>query len=97
MKRSRGHVAGAIALMPKPAIGVEHIVNRSNLAGGADIETDEFLRGRARQALELAGKATIGSLRTALESIEGIQSAPRIRENPDGIPGLKHIVSDLGD
>ncbi|HKU50713.1 MAG TPA: baseplate J/gp47 family protein [Nitrososphaera sp.] len=90
-------IAGAIALMPKPAIGVEHIVNRSNLAGGADIETDEFLRGRARQALELAGKATIGSLRTALESIEGIQSAPRIRENPDGIPGLIKVVIDGGD
>jgi hypothetical protein len=90
-------IAGAIVLMPKPAIGVEHIVNRSNLAGGADTETDEFLRGRARQALELAGKATIGSLRTALESIEGIQSAPRIRENPDGVPGLIKVVIDGGD
>jgi baseplate J-like protein len=90
-------IAGAITLMPKPAIGVEHMVNKLNFAGGADIEQDEALRSRAKQALELAGKATIGSLKTALESIEGIQSAPRIKENPDGIPGLIKVVIDGGD
>lgn len=89
-------IPGAITLMPKPAIGVEHIINRSKLAGGTDRETDEALRNRAKQALELAGKATLGSLRAALESIEGIQSAPRIKENPDGIPGLVKVVIDGG-
>lgn len=89
-------IAGTISLMPKAVTGIEHIVNRSNLAGGTDYEADDALRGRAKQALELAGKATIGSLRTALESIEGIQSPPRIRENPDGIPGLIKVVIDGG-
>lgn len=89
-------IAGAITLMPKPAIGVEHIINRSNLAGGTDLETDVALKSRAKQALELAGKATLGSLRAALESIEGIQSAPQIKENPDGINGLVKVVIDGG-
>jgi hypothetical protein len=89
-------IAGTITLMPKPAVGIEHIVNRSNLGGGTDYEADDALRNRAKQALELAGKATIGSLRTALESIDGIQSAPRIRENPDGVPGLIKVVIDGG-
>lgn len=90
-------IAGAITLMPKPPIGVEHVINRSNLEGGADIETDEVFRSRAKKALELAGKATIGSLRTALESIEGIQSPPMIRENPDNIPGLVKVVLEGGE
>lgn len=89
-------IAGAITLMPKPAIGVEHIINRSKLAGGTDLESDEVLKSRAKQALELAGKATLGSLRAALESIEGIQSTPRIKENPDGIIGLVKVVIDGG-
>ena len=89
-------IAGTITLMPKPAIGVEHIINRSKLAGGTDLESDEALKSRAKQALELAGKATLGSLRAALESVEGIQSAPRIKENPDGIIGLVKVVIDGG-
>lgn len=89
-------IAGSITLMPKPAVGIEHIVNRSNLGGGTDYESDEAFRNRAKQALELAGKATIGSMKTALESIDGIQSAPRIKENPDGIPGLIKVVIDGG-
>jgi uncharacterized phage protein gp47/JayE len=90
-------IAGAITLMPKPPIGVEHVVNRSNLEGGADREDDEVFRSRAKKALEFAGKATIGSLRTALQSIEGIQSPPMIRENPDGIPGLVKVVLEGGE
>ena len=89
-------IAGTITLMPKPAIGVELIINRSKLAGGTDLESDEALKSRAKQALELAGKATLGSLRAALESVEGIQSAPRIKENPDGIIGLVKVVIDGG-
>jgi uncharacterized phage protein gp47/JayE len=90
-------IAGAITLMPKPPIGVEHVVNRSNLEGGADREDDEVFRSRAKKALELAGKATIGSLRTALQSIEGIESPPMIRENPDGVPGLVKVVLEGGE
>jgi uncharacterized phage protein gp47/JayE len=90
-------IAGAITLMPKPPIGVEHVVNRSNLEGGADREDDEVFRSRAKKALELAGKATIGSLTTALQSIEGIESPPMIRENPDGIPGLVKVVLEGGE
>ena len=88
--------AGTITQMPKPAIGVEHVINRAKLVGGADLESDDALKGRAKQALELAGKATIGSLHAALESIEGIQSAPRIKENPDGVVGLVKVVIDGG-
>jgi hypothetical protein len=90
-------IAGAITLMPKPPIGVEHVVNRSNMEGGADREDDEVFRSRAKKALEFAGKATIGSLSTALQSIEGIQSPPMIRENPDGIPGLVKVVLEGGE
>lgn len=89
-------IAGAIKLMPKAPVGVERVMNNANFSSGTDLETDELLRDRAKNALEVAGKATMGSLKTTLESIEGIKSTPRIKENPDGILGLIKVVIDGG-
>lgn len=94
----QGNVAaGTIRLMPKPPIGVELVVNNANLAGGTDTEDDFSLRNRAKRAIEVTGRATIDSLKSALEGVEGIQSSPLIRENPDGIPGLVKVVIDGGE
>jgi hypothetical protein len=89
--------AGAISLMPKPPTGVEHVINKANLAGGADFEEDSSLRDRTKKALEVAGRATIGALRTGLEGLEGIQSEPLIKENPECVPGIIKVVVDGGD
>jgi uncharacterized phage protein gp47/JayE len=90
-------IAGSITVMPKPPIGVEHVINSSNLAGGAEAEDDESLRSRAKNALEVAAKATMGSLRAALEDVEGLQSPPLIQEMHDGVPGIVKVVVDGGD
>lgn len=90
-------IAGGITIMPKPIIGVNNVLNTANLGGGAEQESDESLRNRTRNALEVAGKATVKSLRIALEGVEGIRSAPRIHEMPDGIPGIIKVVVDGGD
>lgn len=90
-------IAGGITIMPKPIIGVNNVLNTANLGGGTEQENDESLRNRTRNALEVAGKATVKSLRIALEGVEGIRSAPRIQEMPDGIPGIIKVVVDGGD
>jgi len=90
-------IAGSVDVMPKPLVGVEHVVNSSNIAGGAESEDDESLRNRAKRALEVAGKATLVSLRSALEGIEGMQSPPLIQEMPEGVPGIVKVVIDGGD
>jgi uncharacterized phage protein gp47/JayE len=90
-------IAGSVNVMPKPPVGVEHVVNLDNIAGGAESENDESLRSRAKKALEVAAKATLVSLRSALEGIEGIQSPPLIQEMPDGLPGIVKVVIDGGD
>jgi uncharacterized phage protein gp47/JayE len=89
--------SGFVVLMPKPVMDIEGVTNRADIRGGAETESDEELRKRAKKALEVAGKATPESLRVALEGIEGIQSPPLIEEMPDGNPGIVRAVVDGGD
>jgi uncharacterized phage protein gp47/JayE len=83
--------------MPKPPLGVDKVINRAAMGGGSDEESDESLRDRAKKVLDVKGKATIESLRTALEGVDGIQSTPLIIDMPDGIPGIVKAVVDGGD
>jgi uncharacterized phage protein gp47/JayE len=95
---SKGNVlAGSIIVMPKPPLGVDKVINRAAMGGGSDEESDESLRDRAKKVLDVKGKATIESLRTALEGVDGIQSTPLIIDMPDGIPGIVKAVVDGGD
>lgn len=89
--------AGSINVMPKPPVGIDKVINRSAMAGGADSENDESLRERAKKVLDVKGKATLESLRTALTGIEGVGSDPVLIDMPDNIPGVVKAIVDGGD
>jgi hypothetical protein len=90
-------LAGLINVMPKPPVGIDKVINRSSMAGGADAEDDNALRERAKKVLDVKGKATLESLRTAIEGVEGIQSSPVMIDMPDGVPGIVKVIVDGGD
>jgi uncharacterized phage protein gp47/JayE len=88
---------GTIKVMPSPVEGVDKVINRSNLAGGAEKEDDDSLRTRAKKILDVKGKATLESLRTALEGIDGIQTTPVLIDMPEGVQGVVRAIIDGGD
>src|SRR5215203_3642468 len=89
-------IAGSINVMPKPPIGVDRVINKSNTEGGSDFEYDDYLRERAKKILDEKGKATVLSLQTAIESIEGVNST-KIIDMPDEISGIVKVIVDGGD
>src|SRR5829696_5099588 len=89
-------IAGSINVMPKPPIGVDRVINRSNTEGGSDFEYDDYLRDRAKKILDEKGKATALSLQTAIDSIEGVNST-KIIDMPDEISGIVKVIVDGGD
>jgi uncharacterized phage protein gp47/JayE len=89
--------AGSINLMPKPVIGIEYVINKKDILNGTDVETDPELRKRAKQALEMAGKATLTSLKSAVQGIEGISGEVKVVDQPDNIPGIVQIIASGGD
>lgn len=88
--------AGSVTVMPHPPVGVEYVINREDIATGTDAESDEELRGRAKKALEAAGKATLVSLDSSIRRVEGVKTL-RIEDTPDGVPGIVRVVVDGGD
>lgn len=88
--------AGMITVMPQPVMGVEYVVNREDILNGAEAESDEELRDRAKHALEVAGKATLISLEAGVRGVEGV-TCVLIEDMPDGVPGIVKIVVDGGD
>lgn len=83
--------AGALIVMPQPLVGVEYVINRGDILTGMDAETDEELRERAKHALEVAGKATLVSLESAVRGVDGVTSV-LIEDMPDEVPGVVKIV-----
>jgi uncharacterized phage protein gp47/JayE len=93
----RGNVlAGTVVVMPQPIPGIEFIINKADMTNGVEAEEDNELRGRAKHALEFAGKATYVSLESAIRSIEGVRSL-LIEDMPENVPGLVKVVVDGGD
>ena len=89
-------IAGSINVMPRPPIGADRVINRSSTEGGSDFEYDDYLRERAKKILDEKGKATVLSLQTAIESIEGVNST-KIIDMPDEISGIVTVIVDGGD
>jgi len=94
--RAGNTYAGSITVMPQPLMGVEYVVNREDIMNGTDEESDEELRTRAKRALEMAGKATLISLESAVRGIEGVSSM-FVEDMPDGVPGVVKMIVDGGD
>ncbi len=89
--------AGAINLIPKPIMGIDFVVNKMDILSGTEIESDSELRERAKRALEMAGKATITSLKSVVESVPGVVGEVKIVDQPDGVPGIVQIIASGGD
>lgn len=89
--------AGTINFMPKPPIGIEYVINKGDILNGTDLETDNELRDRAKRALEMAGKATLVSLKSAVESVPGVIGKVKVVDQPDGVPGIVQIIASGGD
>jgi uncharacterized phage protein gp47/JayE len=89
--------AGMLTVMPRPAIGVEYVINVHDILNGTDPETDAKLRERAKHALEMAGKGTLASIRSAVGGVEGVSGEVKVVDQPDGIPGIVQVIASGGD
>lgn len=89
--------AGSVTVMPKPVMGVEYVINKKDILNGTDVESDEDLRERARHALETAGKATIMSLKSAVQGIDGVTGEVVVIDQPDGVPGVVQVIASGGN
>jgi uncharacterized phage protein gp47/JayE len=97
----RAQVAGPAGVAPRetlsvlhrPIFGVEQVLNPDQLTVGGGSETDDELRARVRRALETSGRSTVGALRGALASIEGIREQDvLVQEDHLNSPGLVHLT-----
>lgn len=84
--------AGAITEMPSPIMGLDRVNNFEPTVLGAEAETDEELRIRAKSALRAAGKGTVEALRSA--ALGQRANSVTITENPRGIPGEVDMIVD---
>lgn len=88
--------ANAISLIPKPIVGIETVTNPEPTTRGAEDETDEQLRQRAKKALAEAGKSTVDALRAAvLQHGPGVNVV--VQDLPRGVPGEVALVIDGAD
>jgi uncharacterized phage protein gp47/JayE len=88
--------AGSVNVMPKPVPGIEYVINKTDMRG-TEAETDPELRDRAKRALEMAGKATLRSLKAAVQGVEGVSGDVVVIDQPDGIPGVIQIIASGGN
>ena len=88
--------AGQVVVMPQPLVGVEYVINRNDILTGTDDESDDELRERARHALEVAGKATLISLESAISGVEGVSSV-LVEDIPGGVAGVVKVIAQGGD
>ena len=94
---SGGNVfAGSLTVMPQPPMGVEYVINRGDILTGVDVEPDAELRKRTKAALEVAGKASVVSLESAINGVEGVSSV-LIEDMPEGVPGIVKVIVQGGD
>jgi uncharacterized phage protein gp47/JayE len=78
--------AGSTWELITPVFGWQTATNPTDDATpGADRETDDELRIRRQESLQIAGTASARSIRARLLEVEGVQAAVVI-ENPDGLP-----------
>jgi uncharacterized phage protein gp47/JayE len=89
--------SGSISMMPAAIPGIDYVINKSDIMGGAEVEGDEELRARAKRAMERAGKATIRALQLAVQGVEGVTGEVVVIDQPDGVPGIIQVIATGGD
>ncbi|MEW9702817.1 baseplate J/gp47 family protein [Paenibacillus sp. SI8] len=73
--RSGNLVMGTITTIVNPLAYVSSVINSTETAGGREKETDKEFRDRFALSSEGRGKATVGSVRSALLSVPGVRAA----------------------
>lgn len=73
-------VADTINIIASPALGLTSATNPVDLSVGRNVETDEELRIRMTQSVQIAGKATVPAIEAALRNLSGVTLA-RVVEN----------------
>ncbi|HVE82130.1 MAG TPA: baseplate J/gp47 family protein [Myxococcales bacterium] len=83
---------GALAVMPRPLLGIDAVTNRIQLGPEQQDETDDELRQRTRQVLGRAKRGTVEAIRLALGSL-GL-SRVDVQEPPDRPGSVEVVVGD---
>ncbi len=83
--------------MPKPVPRIEYVINKRDILSGTEVESDLELRERAKRALEKAGKATVRSLKSAVQGVEGVAGEVVVIDQPEGVSGIIQIIVSGGD
>ena len=84
-----------LRVMPRPVVGIDRVINHTEVFHSTSDESDEALRLRAKMALQGAGKVTTDALRSAVLDQGGL--AVVIRDMPRGAPGEVEMFVDLPD
>ncbi len=95
--RAGNAFSGSITMMPAAIPGIDYVVNKTDIMGGVEIESDEELRARAKRAMERAGKATTRALQLAVQGVEGVSGEVIVIDQPDGVPGIIQVIATGGD
>jgi uncharacterized phage protein gp47/JayE len=77
--------AGTAWELISPVYGWQTATNAIDATPGANRETDDELRLRRQESLQIAGTASARSIRARLLEVDGVQAAA-VLENPDGLP-----------
>lgn len=77
--------AGTLTVIETPVSGLASILNLTDAGQGRDLETDAELRIRRAKTLQVAGKATVDAIRSALLSLSGVTDVI-VFENDTMIP-----------
>lgn len=64
--------AGSVTVISDAIIGIAEVTNENAINGGADIETDDELRDRAKDALNKFGKGTCDAIRAAIMDVDDV-------------------------
>ncbi len=84
---------GRLRVVRRPIFGVEEALNPEPMSFRGGAETDETMRARARRALDVGGRSTVGAIRGALAGLEGIREQDvLVQEDHLNSPGLVHVT-----
>jgi uncharacterized phage protein gp47/JayE len=82
-----------LTIVHRPIFGVEEALNPEPMSFGGGSESDGELRSRVRRALDVGGRATVGAIRGALASLEGIREQDvLVQEDHLTSPGLVNVT-----
>ncbi|HEX9821341.1 MAG TPA: hypothetical protein VGD07_17200 [Methylomirabilota bacterium] len=86
--------AGVLTVIQRSIAGLETVTNERGTTRASGDETDEQLRGRARDALIASNKGTVSAIEHGLLQLPEVRSV-KVVEMPNGVPGEISIAVSL--